>query len=124
MFETVPTFIPVLGRLLLGGAFVLAGLRNLGSMSFLTGALSARGVPLASIVLITGIAIQCVAGLLLMIGLYSAFAALGLIVFLLVATLIFHNFWDYQGEERVAHLNGVITNTALAGSFLLVVAYG
>lgn len=124
MFETVPTFIPVLGRLLLGGAFVLAGLRNLGSMSFLTGALSARGVPLASIVLITGIAIQCVAGLLLMIGLYSAFAALGLIVFLIVATLIFHNFWDYQGEERVAHLNGVITNTALAGSFLLVVAYG
>ncbi|MAS13276.1 MAG: DoxX family protein [Nitratireductor sp.] len=124
MFETVPTFIPVLGRLLLGGAFVFAGLRNLGSMSFLTGALSARGVPLASIVLITGIAIQCVAGLLLMIGLYSAFAALGLIVFLIVATLIFHNFWDYQGEERVAHLNGVITNTALAGSFLLVVAYG
>ncbi len=124
MFETVPTFIPVLGRLLLGGAFVLAGLRNLGSMSFLTGALSARGVPLAAIVLITGIAIQCVAGLLLMIGLYSAFAALGLIVFLIVATLIFHNFWDYQGEERVAHLNVVITNTALAGSFLLVVAYG
>lgn len=124
MFEAVPAFIPVLGRLLLGGAFVFAGLRNLGSMPFLTDALRARGVPLASLVLMTGIAIQCVAGLLLILGLYSAFAALALIAFLIVATLIFHNFWDYQGEERVAHLNGVITNTALAGSFLLALANG
>lgn len=35
----------LLGRLLLGGAFVFAGLRNIANRATLTGLMTARGVP-------------------------------------------------------------------------------
>ena len=28
-------------------------------------------------------------------------------LFLIVATPMFHNFWDYQGPERAARINGL-----------------
>ncbi|WP_295806076.1 DoxX family protein [uncultured Nitratireductor sp.] len=122
MFNSDILFLPFLGSLLLGGAFVFAGLRNLGNIPFLTGVLAGRGVPLARAALFAGIALQCVAGTLLIAGIYPAYAAAGLIVFLVIATLIFHNFWDHDGPDRVARINGVVSNVALAGGFLLIIA--
>lgn len=124
MPETILPLLHLAGRLLLGGAFVFAGLRNLGNIPYLTGVIAGRGMPLPRVALIAGIALQCIAGALLIAGLWTRFAALGLILFLLVATVLFHNFWDHQGQERVARINGIVSNAALAGSFLLVLASG
>lgn len=112
------------GRLLLGGAFVFAGLRNIANANFLAGMMTTRGVPQAKLFLWAGIALQIVAGLLLIAGPWTAFAAAALIAFLLVATVMFNNFWDHSGPERAARINGVVSNVALAGSFLLVIAAG
>ncbi|MCR4268206.1 DoxX family protein [Nitratireductor sp. ZSWI3] len=124
MPETILPLLHLAGRLLLGGAFVFAGLRNLGNIPYLTGVIAGRGMPLPRMALIAGISLQCIAGALLIAGLWTRFAALGLILFLLVATVLFHNFWDHQGPERVARINGIVSNAALAGSFLLVLASG
>jgi putative oxidoreductase len=110
------------GRLLLGGAFVFAGIRNVLNASLLTQLMSARGVPQARLMLWLGIALQVAAGTLLIAGIWTALAAAGLILFLLVATPMFHNFWDHQGPERAAKINGVVGNVALIGGFLVVVA--
>lgn len=115
--------LPFLGRLCLGGAFVFAGLRNLGNLPALTGALAARGVPAAKLVLMAGVGLQCVAGALFAAGLLTAYAAVALVVFLIAATVIFHNFWDHSGADRSARVNGVVSNIALAGSFLLAMAH-
>lgn len=112
------------GRLLLGGAFVFAGLRNIANATFLASMMTARGVPQARLFLWAGIVLQLVAGLLLIAGPWMAFAAAALIAFLLVATVMFHNFWDYSGPDRASRINGVVSNVALAGSFLLVIAAG
>lgn len=112
------------GRLLLGGAFVFAGLRNIANATFLAGMMTTRGVPQAKLFLWAGIVLQIVAGLLLIAGPWTAFAAAALIAFLLVATVMFNNFWDHSGPERAARINGVVSNVALAGSFLLVIAAG
>lgn len=112
----------VVGRLLLGGAFVFAGARNIANAPLLKGIMAARGVPQAGLALWAGIALQIAAGLMLIAGLCTAWAAAALIVFLAVATVMFHNFWDYQGAERASRINGVIGNVALTGSFLLVIA--
>jgi putative oxidoreductase len=107
---------------LLGGAFVFAGIRNVLNASLLTQLMSARGVPQARLMLWLGIALQVAAGTLLIAGIWTALAAAGLILFLLVATPMFHNFWDHQGPERAAKINGVVGNVALIGGFLVVVA--
>jgi putative oxidoreductase len=49
-------------------------------------------------------------------------AALGLVLFLIPATIIFHNFWDHQGFERVQHMHVVMTNIIVAGGLLVLAA--
>lgn len=124
MFETDISALAAIGRLLLGGAFVFAGLRNIANTKLLTGMMSARGVPQAGLVLWAGIVLQIVAGLMLVVGFHAAYAAAALIVFLIAGTLMFNNFWDHQGPDRASRINSVVSNVALAGSFLMVIAAG
>ncbi|WP_442583007.1 DoxX family membrane protein [Mesorhizobium sp. ASY16-5R] len=81
--------------------------------------MAARGVPMAKPVLYAGIVLQILAGLLLVAGLWVPCAALALIVFLIAATPMFHNFWDFQGPERAAKFNGWISNAAITGGLLI-----
>ena len=122
MFENFQDEILVLARLLLGGAFVFAGLRNIQNRNLVTSLMAARGVPQAKLALWLGIVLQVVAGVLVIAGLWTALAAAALIVFLIVATPMFHNFWDHQGADRAARINGVVSNVALGGGFLALIA--
>ncbi len=108
-----------IGRFLLGGAFVFAGIRNMANMPMLTQIIAARGLPAPRPLLAAGIVLQIVAGGLLVAGLWPALAAIGLMAFLVAATLIFHNFWDHEGADRANRINGLVSNAALFGSFLM-----
>ena len=118
----LPSTLLFLGRLLLGGAFVFAGLRNIQNAAFLTGLMAARGVPQARLALWAGIVLQIIAGALVMAGLWTAIACAVLVLFLIVATPMFHNFWDHQGPDRAARINGFVGNVALSGGFLTLIA--
>lgn len=122
MLASYSSEILFLGRLLLGGAFVFAGLRNIQNAGFLTQVMSARGVPQAKLALWVGIVLQVVAGLAFVAGFQTAFAAAVLILFLVVATPMFNNFWDHQGPDRAQRINGFVGNVALTGAFLFVAA--
>jgi len=118
----LPSTLVFLGRLLLGGAFVFAGVRNVQNAAFLTGLMAARGVPQARPALWAGIVLQIIAGALVMGGLWVAIASAVLVLFLIVATPMFHNFWDHQGPDRAARINGFVGNVALSGGFLTLIA--
>jgi putative oxidoreductase len=104
--------------------FVVAGLRHLMIVPMLTHAVAARGVPFPRAVLLGGTGFQIVAGLSLAYGLHVAWAALGLILFTIVASVMLVNFWDKQGEERVALANAFQTNVGLIGGLMIVAAHG
>lgn len=118
----LPSTLLFLARLLLGGAFVFAGLRNIQNAAFLTQMMAARGVPQARLALWLGIVLQIAAGVLVISGLWTAIAAAVLLVFLIVATPMFHNFWDHQGPDRASRINGFVGNVALSGGFLTLIA--
>ncbi|TPL23970.1 DoxX family protein [Mesorhizobium sp. B2-4-10] len=122
MLADLPAALLVLGRLLLGGGFVFAGLRNIQNAGFLTGLMVARGVPQARLALWAGIVLQIVAGVLVVTGFWTATACAVLVLFLIVATPLFHNFWDHQGQERASRINGFVGNVALSGGFLTLIA--
>lgn len=116
------TIIFTLARLLLGGSFLLFGIRNIWNIAGLTAGLTARGMPLPRIAAIVGVGLQIVGGALTAIGPFGLVGGVMLIVFLVFATVLFHNFWDYSGTERTTHFNATIMNLGLAGAFLLPIA--
>ncbi|AZO02395.1 MULTISPECIES: DoxX family protein [unclassified Mesorhizobium] len=119
MFENFENEILIIARLLLGGAFVFAGLNR----KLVASLMAARGVPQAALALWLGIVLQVAAGALVIAGIWTAPAAAALILFLIVATPMFHNFWDHQGADRAVRINGVVSNAALGGGFLALIAH-
>jgi putative oxidoreductase len=124
MFTDPATTIVALARLLLGGSFLLFGIRNIWNIAGLTAGLTARGMPLPRVSAIIGVGLQIVGGALTAIGPFGLIGGLLLIVFLVLATVLFHNFWDYSGTDRITHVNATIMNLGLIGAFLLPVAAG
>ena len=118
------TAVFVLGRLFLGAHFFIAGIRNFISLAVWIPRMEGRGMPQPKLALMLAFAVQTVGGALAATGLWSAFGAAALIAFTIVATIAWHNFWNYTGEERRVHINYCLTNIALIGGLLMVVATG
>jgi putative oxidoreductase len=110
------------GRVLVGGVFLFAGLRNARNVPLLTGLMAARGVPFARLTLLAGIATEIVGGAALLAGVFVPFAIAALLLFVLLATLMFHNFWSHHGLERANALNAFTANVAITGGLLAIAA--
>ena len=112
----------VIGRLFLGGLFVAGGIRHFFILPLLTQIMSARGVPAPRLVLVVGSIFQFVAGLLLIFGIWTMAASLGLVLFTIVASIMFLNFWDVEGPARETAMTGFLSNVAIVGGLLLAAA--
>jgi putative oxidoreductase len=113
----------VLGRLLLGGLFVVGGMHHFFTLPAITQALAARGIPAAKLVLLSGTAFQILAGLALIFGFYPMWAALGLVVFTVAASVMLVNFWDMEGPARASAISTWKSNLAIIGGLLVAAAY-
>ena len=114
----------IVGRFLLGFYFVQAGIRNVMKIPLHTDILTKKGLPFPREGLIVALAVQVLGGLSVALGIFPAIGAVGLIVFTIAANALYHDFWSYSGAERVTHYNSVVTNAAIVGAFMLVIAIG
>ena len=118
----LPGMLYLFGRFLLGGLFVFGGIEHFFILPLLSGIMAARGVPAARAVLILGSLWQILFGVLIILGLWLAPAAFALILFTLVASMIFLDYWNKSGLERANQRNGFLVNIALVGALLMVAA--
>ncbi len=119
---TVTGILIIIGRLLLGGYFFRSGLQNLGKVDLHAGILARKGVPLPRVAMWIAVAAELLGGASVALGIFPALGALALALFTLAASVLYHNFWTMQGEERASHLNSMVSNLALVGAFLIVIA--
>ena len=112
----------IVSRLLMGVMFVLFAIRNIGNIPRFIGILEGHNIPLPRPVIIVGIALQFLGGLLTAVGPFPAVGATLMIVFLGLATVLFHPMWRYSGADRYPHTTATLINTALCGGFLLLIA--
>jgi len=108
----------IAGRILMGGFYVVAGVHHFFLLEPLAQLISARKIPAPRLILIVGSLFQSVAGLLLALSVASMWAALGLIIFTLIASVMLLNFWDQAGEQRRSALTQWQCNLALIGGLL------
>ncbi len=112
----------LLGRYLIAGFFLVAGIANLTPARIRDhiDRMRAFGTPMPAAAFWIGIALQFIGCALVLSGWRADIGALCLIVFTVAATAIFHRFWQKTDpvQRNVSRLT-LLSNTALVGGLLL-----
>jgi putative oxidoreductase len=114
----------LLGRILLAAIFVVSGLGKITGFEGAAGYIAAKGLPMPQALAGISILIECLGGLAVLVGWKTRWAALALIVFLIVITPIFHNFWAVPPEETMNQQINFLKNVSILGGMLLLFAFG
>jgi putative oxidoreductase len=114
----------LLGRILLGGIFVVSGYAKLAGLAVFAATLEKRGVPAASAMAMLGAGVEFFGGLAIVLGVEVRYAAALMIAFVIVATLISHRFWELGDALREAQKTQFSKNVAIGGGFVLLLAAG
>src|SRR5262252_5865541 len=88
--------------------------------------LARNGIPtdIAPMLAAIGAGVEFVGGLAIVFGLMTRYAAVLMIVFVIVATLISHRFWALQGAERRTQTVQFAKNVAIIAGFLFAFVTG
>jgi putative oxidoreductase len=111
----------VVGQLLMAFLFLGTGIVNVATkFRQHLDRMLANGVPCAKPVLIAGFAMQFAGGLLLALDWQRALGAAILIVFTVLATAIFHQYWRVEDPlRRHLHVSFIFSNCGIVGGLLL-----
>ena len=115
---------PLIGRVFLSVIFILAGLGKIGDWSGTAGYMASRGMPAIPLFLTLAIIFEVLGGFSLLLGFKTKIGALALFLFLVPATLIFHNFWTYPEAQQQMQKIMFLKNLAIMGGLLTLAAAG
>lgn len=125
MTTTEPNaFIVLVGRILLGLIFVIAGFGKIGGFDGTVGYIGSKGLPMPQVIAALTILIEVGGGLALMLGLFTRWAALALAIFTVLAAVIFHNFWAVPEAQMMMQRIHFLKNLSIAGGMLVLFAFG
>jgi uncharacterized membrane protein YphA (DoxX/SURF4 family) len=115
--------IVLIGRILFGGFFVMSGINHFTKLEAMTGYAKYKKLPAAKLgVLISGLMLV-IGGIYIVLGYYADLGALLLAIFLVLAAVIFHNFWkETDATTKQNEMLAFMKDIALAGGALVIFA--
>ncbi|MFB6248545.1 MAG: DoxX family protein [Salinibacter sp.] len=113
------SYVPLLGRVLLGLIFVMSGLTKITGFEATQQQMAAQGMPLTAVFLVGAIAVEVLGGLSVILGLWARVGAAALFLFLIPATLIVHT--DFSQQTQLIMF---LKNLSIMGGLLLVTTFG
>ena len=114
----------LIGRVLLAWLFVPAGWAKVTGFAGTVGYIASKGVPFPEVCAALAIAAELGLGLALLVGLKARWAAIGLALFVVVITPIFHNYWAMPEAQQMMQKQAFNKNLAIMGGLLVVAAFG
>ena len=112
-----------IGRVVFGGFFLIAAFRNFRNFGERVERSETNyGWRLPPALLAVGFTMQALGGLSLLFNLWPVYGAILLIVFLCLATPLYHNPMMFEGEARGPHLYLTLVTVTLAGGLAQVIA--
>jgi putative oxidoreductase len=114
----------LLGRILLAVMFVISGYGKLTGFDGTAGYIASKGLPMPQVLAGVAVLIELVGGLAIILGWKTRWAALAIIVFLLVITPIFHNYWAAPPEQMMGQQINFMKNLSILGGMLLLLGFG
>lgn len=124
MFTALQNPLSLIGRLLLALLFLPAGIAKIGGYAGTVGYIASKGLPLPEVGALVAIVVEVGGGLALIAGLGTRFAALGLALFTLAASVVFHNYWALPVDQQMVQQLMFFKNIAVVGGLLTLAAWG
>jgi putative oxidoreductase len=114
-------FLLLVGRVMLGAIFVISGtVKNLGIAPY-----STRGWPAEWFFGPLGATVELIGGILILLGIGTRYAALLMMLFMIVATLSSHRFWEFTDPAQFRlQQSQFFKNVSIFGGFVLVFLTG
>ena len=121
---TLRRFLPLMGRILLSLVFIMSGVHKIMDWGGTADYMAAEGIPLPSVFLAGAVVFELVGGVSVLVGLKTRVGALLLVIFLIPTTLIFHDFWSYEGMEQEMQMINFMKNLSIMGGLFVVMGLG
>ena len=122
--EAVKQYGPLVGRILLSLMFIISGWGKITGFAGTAGYMASKGMPFPELLLSVAIAIELGGGLMLLFGWKVRLAALAIFLFIIPATLVFHNFWAADPAQAQGQMIHFMKNLTIMGGMLYVMAFG
>jgi putative oxidoreductase len=115
----------VIGRVMIATIFLMSAVGNkIPKFGETVDYMTANGVPLPSLMLVGAIAFLLLGSLSIVLGYHARIGATLLLVFLVLATYFFHNFWAYEGQEQQQQMIHFMKNLSMMGTMIFIIAVG
>jgi putative oxidoreductase len=114
----------LLARVLLSSPFLYSGVDKCCRWSIAQREVAASGLPWPTLLHLVTVVVQLGGGLSLLLGIEARLGALLLLLFLIPVTLMYHPFWKRSGADFVAEADHFLSNLAIMGGLLVIVALG
>jgi len=118
--ENYSRYITAAGRILLSLLFLVSGYFKITHWSAIAGMMASKGMPAVPVLLALAIVLEIGGGLALVFGIRPREVGWLLFLYLIPVTLMFHNFWAYQGMEQTSQMANFLKNVGVMGGLLLV----
>lgn len=113
------------GRIMIATIFLLSAVGNkIPQFNAIAGYMASEGVPAPQVMLVGAIVFLIVGSVSLVLGFKARVGATLLLVFLVLATYYFHDFWNFTGADRQNQMIQFMKNLSMMGTMAFVVANG
>jgi putative oxidoreductase len=117
--DGVKNYLQLLGRVIVGAFLLFNAFNHFANLGMIAGYAASKGVPLPSLAVLGSGLLLAFAGLSLLLGYRIDIGIAALALFLLPVTLMMHDFWNVEGQARVAEMVNFLKNFAILGSSLV-----
>jgi putative oxidoreductase len=114
----------LVGRVLIAAIFLNAGVRKLLGFAGTVGYFTKLGFPAPELFAVLAIVIEVGGSILLIIGWKTRWVAWLLALFVLIAALAAHRFWQVDAAQYANQMNHFMKNLAIIGGLLFVASFG
>ncbi len=124
MNATLERYGSLLARLALAAIFIHGGWSKLGALDGTAAYIAAKGLPAPALAALFAALVELVGGLALAAGLGTRWAALGLALFLVPTTYLFHNPIGLEAAAAQMQQIQLFKNVAIIGGLVAIASFG
>ena len=120
---TITAVLIIVGRVLLGGYFLMNAYNHLGRLEQTAGYAKFKGVPSPKLATVVTGLLLLLGGLSILLGVRPLWGIVALLVFFVPVTFKMHAFWkETDGQAKIGEQVNFMKNLAIIGALLIMLA--